>query len=133
MSGPFLWDEWEDKVRQLHRGTHLDRYVVRMRHWRRREAHRARRGGEGVEVQRVALYHSEATPRERPRVVFEVPAGADLSTIEDGALVVVEGWPDPGGAVAFEVAGQRVLTATPGELPIFGAPRFGSRGRGGPG
>jgi hypothetical protein len=126
MSGPFAWEEWEDKVRQLHRGATLDRYVVRLRHWRKREAHRAR-GGEAGEVQRVALYHSEAQPRDRPRVVFEVPVDADLSSIEDGALVVVEGWPDPGGAVAFEVDGQRVLSATPGELPLFGAPRFGGR------
>jgi hypothetical protein len=125
MTTPFSWEEWEDKVGQLQRGVPLDRYVVKVRHWRREEA----RGPRNVRelVQRVALYHSEASPRDRPLAVFEVPAGADLAALEDGATVVVTGWPDPGGAIALEVGGQRVISRTPGELPLFGSPRLGRR------
>lgn len=123
MTTPFTWAEWEDKVRLLLRGATTDRYVVRVKHWRRSEA----RGGRGPKevVQRVAVYHSEAEPRDRPRAIFEVPADADLSGLEDGAQLVVEGWPDPGGAIAFDVGGHRVVSRLPGELPFFGAPRFG--------
>ena len=125
MTTPFSWDEWEDKVRQLQDGTRLDRYVVKVKHWSRQEARGPRR--DRVLVQRVAVYHSEAGPRDRPRAVFEVPADADLAGLEDGATVVVEGWPDPGGAIALQVGGQRVLSRTPGELPFFGSPRLGKR------
>jgi len=124
MTTPFSWEEWEDKVRQLRLGGPLDRYVVRVRHWRRTES---RGRGRREEVQRLAVYHSEALPRDRPRAVFEIPAEVDLDVIEDRALLVVEGWPDPGGAIAFEVGGQRVLSRTPGEVPFIGARRFGQR------
>ncbi|MPY93770.1 MAG: hypothetical protein GEV08_12130 [Acidimicrobiia bacterium] len=124
MTTPFSWEEWEDKVRQLLRGAPVERYAVRLRHWRK--AGPRARDGSRPDVQRVAVYHSEAEARDRPRAIFEVPADAELGSLEDGALVVVEGWPEPGGAIAFEAAGRRVLTRTPGELPFFGAPRFGS-------
>ena len=57
--------------------------------------------------------------------MFDVPTDVDLSSVADGAVLEVDGWPEPGGAIAFEVEGRRVLTTSPGDLPLFRVPRFG--------
>ena len=124
MTTPFSHEEWEDKLRRLAgHDPDLDRYVVRVRHWRKG----ATQGPDGPVggVQRVAVFHSEAKRGERPHAVFDVPVGVDLSGIEDGGLLEVEGWPEPGGAIAFDAGDDRVLSIGPGELPLFRVPRFG--------
>ncbi len=120
---PFSFEEWEDKLVRLAQHDDVERYVVRLRHWRKGTTTAAE--GEVGGVQRVAVYHSEAQRGERPRAIFEVPSDLDLSSLADGAPIEVDGWPEPGGAIAFEVDGRRVLSTSPGDLPMFRVPRFG--------
>lgn len=123
MSQAFQWAEWEEKLRQLTEGgPDVGRYRVRVRHWTRSEPRG--RGGAKEDVQRLAVYHSRAEVGERPLAIFEVPAEADLTSLPDGAVTDVEGWPEVGGAIAIDVGGVRVTTTSPGDLPMFRVPRF---------
>jgi hypothetical protein len=72
----------------------------------------------------VALYRPSAVKGSTPVVVVEVDSHADLEAVEQGAAIMVHGWPVVGRAVAIDVDGLVVEATYPCVSPVVRPMRF---------
>ena len=72
----------------------------------------------------VALYGLSAVPGSKPVVVAEVDPLADLEAVEQGAAILVRGWPVVGRAVTLDFDGHVVEATYPCVSPAFRPMRF---------
>lgn len=72
----------------------------------------------------AALYDLAAVKGTKPVVVTAIDRAADLTSVEQGALVTVWGWPAVGRAVLLDIDGMIVEPAYPCTSPVIRSMRF---------
>lgn len=101
---------------------------MRIRHQRRVDPAgpwpRLLAGDRSTRSQVVALYDLSAVKGSKPVVVVEVDRLTNLDGLEQGAVVMVWGWPVVGRAVILDVGGVAIEATYPCTSPVFRPMRF---------
>ena len=80
-----------------------------------------------LDDQVVALYDITAVRGAKPVVVVHVDPSADLTSVGQGAVVTVHGWPTVGRAVVVEIEGIVIEPVYPCVTPVFRSMRLKER------